>query len=119
MITRVLLISPFRADNPTLRGNNRKYLRRAIRDSIINHGEAPFASHEMYTRALDDNEPREREIGVNLLLAWFHHAEKMVVYADLGISRGMELEIAHAVLNKIPIEYRYIKGKAGVRQDAD
>lgn len=107
--TRVILESPFRESSPgPKRGRNKRYLRRALRDSIFNHNESPFASHEMFTRALDDNEPHERQLGINLALPWLAAAEKMVVYADLMISTGMQQSIARAVELKIPIEYRYI-----------
>jgi hypothetical protein len=105
---RVILVSPFKGATPAEKARNKKYLRRAIRDSIVNHEEAPFAAHELYTRALDDNEIHERALGISLLDEWMPLAGRMVVYADLGISPGMKRDIDRAVNLCIPAIFRYI-----------
>lgn len=104
---RVQLESPFAGNSKTALELNQLYLRAALRDSLL-RGEAPFASHAIYaqTFVLDDTIPEERAIGINAGLQWMPVAEKVVVYIDRGISRGMELGIARATSLGLPIEKR-------------
>jgi hypothetical protein len=62
----------------------------------------------MYTRALDDNEPKDRALGMELALEWLACAHRVVAYADHGISPGMKREIDVAVVLKVPLVLRYI-----------
>lgn len=101
--TCVILESPFAGDVE----RNRAYLQRCIRDSI-ERGEAPFASHQMYTNALDDNNTIERALGLACGLAWLEKADLMVVYNDYGISPGMAFAIRAAKGFVVDIEYRKI-----------
>lgn len=106
---RVLVESPFAGDV----ARNLAYLRAAMRDCLL-RGEAPFASHALYTQAgvLDDEIPDERKLGIDAGLLWGEAAEKTVVYADLGISRGMDYGINAALRAGRPIEYRSLPGWA-------
>ena len=110
MTTRplVLVESPFAGD----RALNRRYLKAAIRD-CIDRGEAPFASHMLYTQFLDDDDPDEREAGIECGLAWGRHAETTVVYDDLGISRGMQFGIDRAHAEGRDIRFRTLPGWKG------
>jgi hypothetical protein len=100
---RVILESPYAGDLEA----NVHYARTALRDSLL-RGEAPIASHLLYTQpgVLDDADPLEREIGINAGLAWGAEAEATVVYTDRGISRGMKYGIERAEREGRPIEYR-------------
>lgn len=100
---RVIIESPFAGDVDT----NLKYLRACMRHCLL-RGEAPFASHGLYTQqgVLDDNIPEEREHGIQSGFAWRQCAQATVVYEDLGRSRGMEYGINHAIEIGQPIEYR-------------
>lgn len=73
---------------------NIEYARRAVRDSLL-RGEAPIASHLLYTQpgVLDDDIPGERQMGIDAGLAWREVAEGTVVYTDLGITKGMKYGI--------------------------
>lgn len=77
---------------------NVRYLRACMRDSLTNHSEAPYASHGLYTQpgVLDDNNPGEREHGIQAGFEWGKVAEKRIFYTDLGTSRGMEYGAAAA-----------------------
>lgn len=86
---------------------NKAYLQLCIRDCIA-RGEAAFASHQMYTDALDDLSPVERKAGMEAVLAWSRFAQRSVVYLDFGISDGMEKGIALANREQRPVEYRNI-----------
>jgi hypothetical protein len=99
----VILESPF-AGNVE---ENIKYARECVRDSL-SRGEAPIASHLLYTQpgVLNDGDPKERQWGIDAGLAWKAVAHGSVVYTDLGISRGMEYGIFAAKNAGIPVEYR-------------
>ncbi|MET4197257.1 hypothetical protein ABIB96_001245 [Bradyrhizobium sp. LA3.X] len=100
---RVVVESPFAGD---IEGNL-TYLRACMRDCLM-RGEAPFASHALYTQpgVLDDGIEVERIYGINAGHAWMHGAHAVVVYTDRGVSKGMEQGIRSAVVNDVPIEYR-------------
>ena len=104
----VILESPFAGDIET----NIEYARKCVHDSL-SRGEAPIASHLLYTQpgVLDDNDPKERQWGIDAGLAWKAVAHASVVYTDLGISRGMEYGIAAAKEAGIPIEFRTLSRK--------
>lgn len=97
---RVQIESPFAGADP-------EYLVRALRDSL-QRGEAPFASHAIYTQALDDTKPMEREQGIRAGFEYLKVAEKVAVYRDLGISDGMRRGIREAKKRGIPVVYRSI-----------
>lgn len=101
----IIVESPFAGDVE----RNIRYARRCVRDSLL-RGEAPIASHLLYTQEgiLDDNVESERNHGIAAGLAWRRVAEASVVYTDLGISRGMQFGIAAAEEAGIPVEYRTI-----------
>lgn len=105
----VIIESPYAGDVD----QNVRYARACVRDSLL-RGEAPIASHLLYTQegVLDDNIPRERQHGIDAGLAWRAVAEASVVYTDKGISRGMEYGIAAAKEAGIPVEYRKIGAAA-------
>lgn len=92
---------------------NVAYLREALRDSLM-RGEAPFASHAIYTQegVLDDLDPAERMIGIEAGLLWGALTEKTVVYADHGISIGMQYGIDRANAEGRAVEYRFLRAKA-------
>lgn len=88
---------------------NVEYARLCVRDSLL-RGEAPIASHLLYTQPniLDDNTPSERQLGIECGIAWQTVADAIIVYTDLGISKGMKQSIKRAEnISKI-IEYRSI-----------
>lgn len=69
---------------------NARYLDAALLD-CLRRGEAPFASHAIYTRAgvLDDMKPDERSLGIVAGFAWRKVAHLTAFYVDLGWSPGM------------------------------
>ena len=108
MMRRVIIESPYAGDVEC----NMKYLRLAMRDCLLNHDEAPFASHGLYTQdgVLDDSDAGERACGIRAGFEWRAAADATIVYTDLGVTRGMEKGIRHASEHGIPVEYRKIPG---------
>lgn len=103
----VIVESPFAAFNGRSVEDNIAFARLCLRDCIL-QGEAPFASHLLYTQptVLDDNIPEERQRGIEAGHFWMHHADLVAVYCYHGISRGMDAGIAMAKLLNKPVEYR-------------
>ena len=102
----VIVESPYAGDVDT----NIKYARACVRDSLL-RGEAPIASHLIYTQEgiLNDDIPSERQHGIDAGLAWRTKAEASIVYTDLGISKGMEYGIKAAKDSGIPVEFRTLE----------
>ncbi len=105
----VIVESPFAGD---VEGNT-EYARRCIRDALL-RGEAPIASHLLYTQpgVLRDEVPEERKHGIDAGLAWRRVAEASVVYTDRGISTGMRYGIEAALRAGVPVEYRTLGEQA-------
>ncbi|SRR6266705_1181755 len=104
---KVIVESPFAGDIET----NIRYARAAIRDCLL-RGEAPFASHLLYTQegVLKDEVPEERRHGIDAGLVWGATADATVVYTDRGMSRGMQYGVANAEKVGRSIEYRTLEG---------
>ena len=100
---RVILESPYAGDIE----RNVKYARECVRDSL-SKGEAPIASHLLYTQdgILDDDIAHERKWGIDAGLIWKEVADKHVFYIDYGYSKGMLYAKQYATENNIPIEER-------------
>lgn len=111
MIKRtVTLESPFAGDVE----RNVKYARACMRDCLLK-GEAPYASHLLYTQdgVLDDDIPEERALGIEAGLTIGKYFDATVVYTDHGISRGMKYGIERAEKDGRPVEYRKLYNNEG------
>lgn len=105
---RVIIESPYAGDIHL----NTLYARLAVKD-CLSRGEAPIASHLLYTQPgiLDDGKPDERKTGIDAGHAWIGKADAVVVYTDLGVSNGMAAGIRRAHdFDELSVEYRQIKG---------
>ena len=103
----VVIESPYAGDVRT----NLRYLRACMADCLA-RGEAPYASHGLYTQpgVLDDNIQEQRELGIEAGMAWRKVAELTAVYTDLGVSIGMKFGTEDALRRGCPVEYRRIPG---------
>jgi hypothetical protein len=99
----VIIESPYAGDVV----DHVRYARAALRDCLL-RGEAPFASHLLYTQlgVLDDEVPLERERGMLAGFEFRRVADATVVYTDRGISVGMQRGIDHAMETRMQVEYR-------------
>ena len=105
----VLVESPYAGEVE----ENEAYARAAMRD-CLQRGEAPLASHLLYTQpgVLDDRIAHDRELGIRAGLLWGEKADKTVVYVDRGMSQGMERGIESALKSGRPVEFRRMLGLA-------
>ena len=101
----VIIESPYAGDVEA----NIAYAHAAMRDSL-NRGEAPIASHLLYTQPgiLRDEDPGERQLGIDAGLAWRRAAELAAFYVDRGLSRGMQAALELYAAEGIPVEERRI-----------
>jgi hypothetical protein len=106
-LSRMRVESPYASNNPDGVGINVDYARACLRD-CLQRGEAPFASHLLYTQRgiLDDSIPEERALGIEAGLCWGRFAQATVVYVDRGVSPGMAEGIARARSECRPVELR-------------
>ena len=95
---------------------NVAYARACLAD-CLRRGEAPFASHLLYTQpgVLDDTIPEERALGIEAGFAWGALARLVAVYVDLGITRGMALGIQRAKARGTSVEFRSLNTWSGGR----
>ena len=105
MMELVLLKSPYAGDIE----RNIEYARMCMKDSF-KRGEAPFASHLLYTQEgiLNDGVKQERDLGIEAGLEWGKLAELTAVYIDYGITSGMQYGIENAYRNNRAVEFRKI-----------
>lgn len=108
----VIVESPYKGDV----ARNIEYARDAMRDAI-SRGEAPFASHILLAASgvLDDEQPGERAIGMQIGWEWAKLADCVVVYDDLGISEGMKRGIEFGLRWGLTVEYRHLPKWIGSR----
>jgi hypothetical protein len=106
---RVIIESPYKGNTDL----NIAYLRACMRDSLL-RGEAPFASHGLYTQpgVLVDDIPSDRALGIEAGFAWRASAAKTVFYTDLGWSGGMNYGRQHCERNGLPFECRGLPNQA-------
>lgn len=90
---------------------NVHYARLCLRDCLL-RGEAPIASHLLYTQenVLDDLIPAERTLGIDAGLAWRAVAESAVFYVDRGWSSGMTAARELYDREGFPYEIRTLEG---------
>lgn len=84
----------------------RDYALECFKESL-NRQEAPLLSHLLYPQVLNDDDAKERKLGIECGLNWLWSAELHVFYIDHGMSKGM---MAAFTFNRTtanrPIEFR-------------
>ena len=108
---RVLIESPYAAPTFEQTQEHVRYTRLAIRDALYK-GEAPLASHVLYTQqnVTDDTIEAERNLGIDAGIAWYAKSQGCRVYTDCGLSNGVKYGIKRAKKDNIQIEFRTVTG---------
>ena len=103
---RVILETPYAGEIKL----NTAYARLCMHDCLTNFGEAPYASHLLYTQdhVLRDEIPDERSLGILAGFEWRAVAEYSAFYIDLGISSGMRMGMQHCVDNEMEYTQRQL-----------
>lgn len=97
----VILESPYGNKNARMVQENVMFARLCLHDCLL-RGEAPIASHLLYTQegVLRDDVPEERAVGIAAGIAWRRVADYSVFYTDRGWSSGMLCALESAVEEK-------------------
>jgi len=103
----VIIESPYAAAELNKLADNITYARRCISHSIF-RGEAPFASHLLYTQPgiLEDLNPNERALGILCGFEWGKCADIHAFYTDRGWSGGMIAAYQRAAQLTLPMQVR-------------
>lgn len=95
----VFICSPFAGNISQNTQNAKRYMRFAVDAGVI-----PFAPHLLYPQVLDDDNPKQREIGLLFGMAWLGKCDELWVFGRF-ISPGMTAEIDTAKQCHITIRY--------------
>jgi hypothetical protein len=108
----VIIESPYAAATEDGILANVRYARSALHHALM-RGEAPFASHLLYTQegVLRDAIKTERRRGILAGHAWFSKADLICFYTDLGWTPGMLEGLRNALSDKKRISVRAIFGR--------
>jgi len=104
---RVFICSPLRPRKGTPKEQQMELFRNmelaslACRYAVL-HGCNPMAPHLLHPAFLDDANPEEREIGIELGMDWLMDCDELWVIGD-RISDGMQKEMEAALDLEIPI----------------
>jgi hypothetical protein len=108
----VFVCSPYKSTTSEAHEENVAYAQQALVDSL-GRSEAPFAPHLLYPQVLIDADELDRNVAMAAGKAWLEVSDVLAVYTDLGISGGMEEEIAWAEDNMVTVEYRTLTPEEG------
>jgi hypothetical protein len=105
-LKRVILESPYA-------GNIAQNVSYALRCTLhsLKQGEAPFASHLLYTQMLSDYIPEQRKLGIDAGFAWGAVADYFVFYTDRGWSPGMLDAYERCKEHDYDFEFRALDGE--------
>lgn len=83
-----------------------------MHDCLVQHHEAPYASHGLYTQpgVLRDDIPEERLLGMGAGFVWATLCNTRVFYLDRGVSRGMQDGLKHALETGQNVLVRRLRG---------
>ena len=95
----IYVASPYSGDVE----NNRQYAKQACR-FVAELGHAFFAPHLLYPEILNDADPHERQMGLDMGLVVLSRCDELWAFGET-ISPGMQGELAEAKRLGLPIQY--------------
>lgn len=95
----VYICSPYAGDVETNVQKARRYCRFAVDKGYI-----PIAPHSLFTQFLNDDSPKERQLGIFFGNAVMSKCSEVWVFGE-HISNGMEAEIKRAKWKNYPLRY--------------
>ena len=93
----IYVASPYAGDIE----KNTEFAKSACRH-VMNEGHAFFAPHLLYPAILDEHQPEQRQLGLDMGIAMLSRCDELWCYGD-HISLGMHLEIEEAGRLGIPV----------------
>ena len=91
----IYVCSPYRAKDKTQFERQKDYTKLVSREVVLAGHEA-ITPHMYYPDFLNDNDPRERKIGMKSALRLLDVCDAILVNTQLNISDGMKKEIEYA-----------------------
>jgi len=95
----VFICSPFAGDIDGNTRRARRFGRFAVTEKAV-----PIIPHLMYPQFLEEDDPEERQLGIDMGLVLLSKCHELWVFGN-RISSGMSVEIARAKRWNIPIRY--------------
>lgn len=95
----VFICSPFAGDIDGNTRRARRFGRFAVTEKAV-----PIIPHLMYPQFLEEDDPEERQMGIDMGLVLLSKCHELWVFGN-KISSGMSVEIARAKRRNIPIRY--------------
>jgi len=95
----VFICSPFAGDIDGNSRRARRFGRFAVTEKAV-----PIIPHLMYPQFLEEDDPEERQLGIDMGLVLLSKCHELWVFGN-RISSGMSVEIARAKRWNIPIRY--------------
>lgn len=92
---KAYICSPYRANTPAGVEKHKEYARQLLKWAVA-HGYAPICPHLYIPEVLNDENPEERETGLNIGLELLTACEVIIVGTTYGISEGMFAEMKQA-----------------------
>lgn len=108
----VIIESPYASEDTAMMQRHVNYAKYAFKDSM-SRGEAPMAGFILYGQMMNDRQKIDHDIALVVHLSWIPKCDLLVVYADYGISPGMQAAINTAKIKMVKTEYRIIGRVAG------
>jgi hypothetical protein len=93
----IYVASPYAGDIE----KNTEFAKRACRH-VMNEGHAFFAPHLLYPTILDEHQPEQRQLGLDMGITMLSRCDELWCYGD-RISLGMHFEIEEAGRLGIPV----------------
>lgn len=97
------ICSPYRADDPEIIRRNVAYARE-LTLKAINNNYTPITPHLYLTQILDDNDPRDRNLGLTVGGDLLRRCDTIIIGTRYGISPGMREEIKAAEILGLTME---------------
>lgn len=99
----IYVCSPYRAKSRRERQRNIEYAEQLTRAAVFSGG-TPVTPHLYMTKALDDRDPLEKEIGMAAGRRLLLHCDEIWIGPKYGISEGMRAEIELATESGILVK---------------
>lgn len=103
-MNKIFVCSPYRPLGGNTIEENFDLVKRLCRGVAL-AGHMPFAPHLYCPLFLNDALESERNLGIEIGRTMLRFCEGLWVYDTLGISKGMEGDIARAIVVGVPVTY--------------
>ncbi|MGN1023402.1 MAG: DUF4406 domain-containing protein, partial [Lachnospiraceae bacterium] len=94
------IVSPYAGDIPGNVAAARRYCRFAV-----DQGRIPVCSHLLYPQFLNDDDPKEHELGLFFGRILMDHCREVWIFTDGTLTPGMEAEYRRAKRHQQKIRY--------------